>query len=39
MSTLYLTGPQNTYDSFDNNVVKKLKDICKEMEVLMINTN
>ncbi|CAD8044898.1 unnamed protein product [Paramecium primaurelia] len=39
MSTLYLTGPQITYDSFDSNVAKKLKDICKEMEVLIINTN
>lgn len=39
MTTLYLTGPQITYDSIDSNVAKKLKDICKEMEVLIINTN
>ncbi|CAD8133433.1 unnamed protein product [Paramecium octaurelia] len=39
MSTLYLTGPQPTYYSLDSNVARKLKDICKEMEVLIINTN
>ncbi|CAD8052922.1 unnamed protein product [Paramecium sonneborni] len=39
MSTLYLTGSQATYESFDVNVANKLKDICKDMEALIIKTN